>query len=140
MHAQSIVELNRKTGLVCSGSDQHVAITTSITISIPSTLAIIGIASARTLNVCGSGRTLQCENTRVAVIEHGHRHPEGTGPAHHRSNGVSWDEVARAVRAARAPRAARSARAVEAAPDAFLGEYAQKCFCGSGQVLWIRTR
>ena len=35
IHAQSIVELDDKVDLVCSGSDLHVAITTSITISIP---------------------------------------------------------------------------------------------------------
>ena len=35
IHAQSIVELGRKVVLVCRGSEQHVAITTSITISNP---------------------------------------------------------------------------------------------------------
>ena len=35
IHAQSAVELDRKVVLVFSGSDQHVAITISITISIP---------------------------------------------------------------------------------------------------------
>ena len=34
IHAQSLVELNRKASYVCNGSDQHAAITTSITNSI----------------------------------------------------------------------------------------------------------
>ena len=66
LNAQTIVELDRKVVHSFSGSDQHVAIATSITNVYPpsSMFEAIRMGIMNTPGVCGCGRTLDRENMR----------------------------------------------------------------------------
>ena len=69
IHAQKIVELVRQGVLVLSGSDQHVAITTSTTISITTLIATSIVVGVAPLYVW-SYRDEDRENTRLCGLGH----------------------------------------------------------------------
>ena len=68
IHAQTTVELDRKEVLVLRGSDQHVAIATSITTSSPGEHTMLCEPEHRldreNRRCCGPGRRLDRENVR----------------------------------------------------------------------------